>query len=129
MKKFWEILRGCFKTRPTFIAFFIFAQVASWANSVTLMNDSDYMLKANLYDANGTLLGEFVLNPREATQWSDDYLNFGTESYYASELPYSVNWSCMNGSAFGSCNDVAAGAVVTAQSCGGAQQCQQQQGP
>lgn len=106
---------------------FMLACTMSWANSVTLMNDSTYTLKANIYDANGTLLGEFVLNPANATLWSDDDENFGTESNYAAQIPYTVNWFCMNGSPYGSCNDVAAGAVVTAQSCGGSQECQQQQ--
>jgi hypothetical protein len=101
--------------------------VMSWANSVTLMNNSTYILKANIYDANGTLLGEFVINPNDATLWSDNYANWGTESAYASQVPYSVNWSCMSGNSYGVCNNVAAGSVVTAQSCGGTQECQQQQ--
>jgi len=106
---------------------FMLACGITWANSVTLMNDSTYTLQASIYDANGTLLGEFVLNPRDATLWSDDDENFGTESNYASQIPYTVNWFCMNGSPYGVCNDVAAGSVVTAQSCGGVQECQQQQ--
>jgi hypothetical protein len=99
----------------------------SWANSVTLMNDSTYTLRASIYDATGALLGEFVLNPNDATLWSDDYENFGTVSSDAPQVPYSVNWFCMNGSPYGTCEDVAAGSVVTAQSCGGTQECQQQQ--
>jgi hypothetical protein len=120
MKRFCRIFRAL----P---ALFIFAQGISWANSVTLMNDSGYRLNAVIYDANGTLLGEFVLNPRDATEWSDDDQDFGTESNYASQIPYTVNWSCMSGNPYGSCNNVAAGSVVTAQSCGGTQECQQQQ--
>jgi hypothetical protein len=118
MKKYWRIYA---------LAMFILTSGMSWADSVSLMNDTDYTLRATIYDANGTLLGEFILNPRDATEWSDDYENFGTESNYSSQTPYTVNWSCMNGNPYGSCNDVAAGAVVTAQSCGGAQECQQQQ--
>jgi hypothetical protein len=105
----------------------VLAQGVCVANSVTLMNDTGYTLNATIHDANGTLLGEFVLNPRDAMDWSDDDQNFGTESNYASQVPYTVNWSCMSGNPYGTCNNVAAGAVVTAQSCGGAQQCQQQQ--
>jgi hypothetical protein len=117
----------CFLYPCALIFIFIIVCGASWANSVTLMNDSTYTLKANIYDANGTLLGEFVLNPNDATLWSDDYQNFGTESQYAPQIPYTVNWSCMNGNPYGSCEDVAAGSVITAQSCGGAQECEQQQ--
>jgi hypothetical protein len=117
MKRFWGVLA----------AIFICAQGLTWANSVSLFNDSQYTLKAVIYDANGTLLGEFVLNPRDATDWSDNDMNFGNETQYSAQIPYTVNWSCMNGTAYGSCNNVAAGATVTAQSCGGAQECQQQQ--
>jgi hypothetical protein len=113
--------------KSVLIFVFMLACGMCWANSVTLMNDSTYTLKANIYDANATLLGEFVLNPGNATLWSDDDENFGTESNYAAQIPYTVNWFCMNGSPYGVCNDVAAGAVVTAQSCGGSQECQQQQ--
>jgi hypothetical protein len=117
MKKFWGIL----------VATFIVCQGASWANSVNLFNDSTYTLKAVIYDASGTLLGEFMLNPRDATEWSDNQMNFGTESNSVSQTPYTVNWTCMSGAAYGSCSNVAAGSVVTAQSCGGTQECQSQQ--
>lgn len=106
---------------------FLFGVGQCLANSVSLVNDSPYTLTAIIYDANGEMLGEFVLNPRDATLWSDDYENFGTESADASQIPYTVNWMCMNGGSYGSCQNVAAGAVVTAQSCGGDQECSQQQ--
>lgn len=108
-----------------FIAF-VCIQISCFANSISLFNDSEYTLKAVIYDASGTLLGEFVLNSRDAAEWSDDQDDFGTEIQDAPEVPYSVDWSCMGGSAYSSCTDVAPGAVVTAQGCGGAQQCQQQ---
>jgi hypothetical protein len=126
MKKFCGIHRACLQ--KGLFAIFIFAQSGCFANSVTLMNDTSYTLQATIYDANGTFLGQFVLNPRDATDWSDDDQNFGTETAYASQIPYTVNWACMNGNPYGVCNDVAAGAVVTAQGCGGTQECQQQQG-
>jgi hypothetical protein len=99
-------------------------QNVCFANSVSMFNDSIYTLKATIYDATGTLLGEFILTPRDAAEWSDNLMNFGTETQDASQTPYVVNWLCMNGSSYGSCNNVAAGSVVTAQSCGGEQQCQ-----
>ncbi len=115
------------KFRGILAAAFILFQGITFANSVSLFNDSIYTLNATLYDANGTLLGEFILNPRDASEWSDDQMNFGTESQYASQTPYTVNWTCMSGGSYGSCSNVAAGAVVTAQSCGGVQQCPKQQ--
>lgn len=119
MRNFWTFLA----------AVFICCQAAGFANSVSLFNDSTYTLTATIYDANGNLLGEFVLNPRDATEWSDDQMDFGTQIQDSSQTPYTVNWMCMGGNAYGSCNNVAAGSVVTAQSCGGVQQCQQQTGP
>lgn len=105
----------------------ILFQSFSFANSVKLFNDSVYTLKATMYDAGGKVLGQFILNPRDATEWSDDQMNFGSQMQDASQTPYTVSWFCMAGSPYGSCNNVAAGAVVTAQSCGGVQQCPQQQ--
>lgn len=119
MKKFWGVL----------LTIFICIQGAAFANSVNLFNDSEYTLKAVIYDANDNLLGEFILNARDAATWSDNEDNFGTEIQNASQTPYSVEWTCMGGAAYGSCDDVAAGSVVTAQGCGGAQQCQQPQQP
>ena len=116
-KVFWGI----------FAAVVVAFHAVSFANSVDLYNDSIYTLKATIYDANGSLLGEFILNPRDASQWSDNQLNFGSENSAFSQTPYTVNWTCMGGSPSGMCCDVAAGALVTALSCGGIQQCQQQQ--
>ena len=106
------------------LLFFIYAISTGWANSVSLVNNSIYTLKATIYDANETFLGQFVINPGEATQWSYNYqnLNFGSANNYESMAPYTVNWFCMNGSPYGTCTYVAAGAVVTAQSCGGVQE-------
>lgn len=115
MKRFWSILA----------TLLLFAQW-SFANSVNLVNDTIYTLRGQIYGADGTLLGEFVLNPRDATQWSDDDENFGTEQAYNSQIPYTVNWYCLNGGDFGTCSNVASGAFVTAQSCMGAQQCPEQ---
>jgi hypothetical protein len=110
----------------TFIFILIFKM--SWADSITLMNNSTYTLQATIYDANGKLLGQFVLNPNNATLWSSNYdENWGAEDQYIGQTPYTVSWACMNGSFYGTCNNVAAGSVVTAQSCGGAQECEQQQ--
>ncbi len=114
-------------TLSIFAALFTLLQGICWANSVSLFNDSPYTLTAILYDANGNQLGEFVLNPRDASEWSDDSFNFGTESQYASQVPYTVNWNCMSGNSYGVCTDVAAGSLVTAQSCGGVQECPKQQ--
>lgn len=103
-----------------------FVILNTWANTVNLFNDSPYTLKAQLYDANGNLLGEFTLNPRDATQWNDNWEGVGSGTQYLSQVPYTINWYCMNGGTYGICENVAAGATVTAQSCGGDQECPNQ---
>lgn len=108
------------------IVLFLLFQGVCFANSINLFNDSPYTLQAALYDASGTLMGEFVLNPRNASVWSDAQGDFGTDNQYAYQTPYSVNWKCMGGRAYGTCTNVAAGTLVTAQSCGGDQECDQQ---
>ena len=93
-----------------------------FADSINLFNDSQYTLKASIIDANGTMMGEFILNPRDASEWSNDQ-NFSAEQSSVSQSPYVVNWMCTSGNGYSSCNNVAAGSTVTAQGCGGAQQC------
>jgi hypothetical protein len=95
------------------------------ADSINLFNDSPYTLKAMIYDSNGVLMGEFILNPRDASEWNNNNQAFGAMDSTAPQPPYSVQWTCMaGGGSYGSCSDVAAGATVTAQGCGGPQQCQ-----
>lgn len=93
------------------------------ADSINLFNDSSYTLKAIIYDSSGTQMGEFILNPRDASEWNNNYENATANNTYQAAAPYTVAWLCMQGSQYGSCNYVAAGSTVTAQSCGGAQQC------
>ncbi|MES2122908.1 MAG: hypothetical protein V4492_09060 [Chlamydiota bacterium] len=88
----------------------LLVQGLCYANSLALVNDSNFTLRAVIVGADGTQLGEFVLNPRD-------------ESSDASQLPFTVNWYCMAGAPFGVCNQVGTGSVVTAQSCGGVQEC------
>ena len=116
MKKIWGFL---------LVLGVLCLQNVGFANSVNLFNDSPTALRAVICAADGSQLGEFVLNSRDATEWSDDYENAGVESSSASQVPYTVYWYCMGGAAYGTCNDVSAGAVVTAQSCQGAQECSQ----
>lgn len=101
----------------------LFVQCGLFANSVSLFNNSPYKLKATIFDASGNVLSESILNVRDATEWSDDYMNFGTENSDLGQMPYSVEWECMNGDAYATCNNVAAGSVVMAQNCQGTQEC------
>ena len=112
------------KALSTFFALLMLVPVMSFATTITLMNNSTYTLKAVVFAADGTNVGEFTLLPQEATEWSNEYENFGLEESNAQQEPYSVNWYCQSGSPYGTCSVVSAGAFVTAQSCEGVQECQ-----
>ena len=114
MKKRWPIW--------VILAFFC-VQSPCFAESLNLFNDSKYTLRAVINAADGTVLGEYVMNSRDGAQWSTDYMNLGSDLPSASMVPYVVNWYCMGGATFGVCNDVAPGTLVTALSAGGAQEC------
>ena len=102
----------------------LFMGVQCWGDSIRLFNDSPYSLKAVIYGVDGTMAGEVVLNARDASVWTNEYNEFGTDNDMApSEAPYTVNWYCMNGDAYGVCDNIGAGATVLAQGCQGAQEC------
>ena len=72
-------------------------------------------------------MGEFTLNPRDASVWSDSSHYFGSSVGASYQVPYSVVWSCTGGSTYGSCDHIASGTTVTAKGCGGVQECQEVQ--
>lgn len=108
------------------------------AATVRLMNDSQFLLTAVIYAADGTELGSTVVPPEQTSTWSDEeysddssgdqFKHFGTPSLSEqdasySQTPYTVIWSCPDGTQFSTCQDVATGATVTAQGCGGSHYC------
>ncbi|HEY2810152.1 MAG TPA: hypothetical protein VGJ00_02020 [Rhabdochlamydiaceae bacterium] len=98
----------------------------SWADILTLENDSQVPLNAVIQDATGTVLEEVVIQPGDSTTWSLNYEYYGYNSQpSAPQTPYTVNWYCDSGELFGTCMDVASESTVTALSCGGDQQCGQ----
>lgn len=112
--------------KSIWLCLFLTALCTQWqihAESLNLFNDSQYTLRAVINASDGTVLGEFVMNSRDGAQWSTDYMNLGTDIPSASMVPYTVNWFCMGGNSYGVCDDVAPGTLVTAQACGGPQEC------
>jgi hypothetical protein len=94
------------------------------AGTVRLINDSPYRLRAVVRAADGTMLGEMVINSRQASVWSDQYSSPGEISQPEySQTPYTVLWYCMNGDDYSFCGNVGTGAMVTAQTCDGARLC------
>ncbi|MBS0620321.1 MAG: hypothetical protein JSS61_02550 [Verrucomicrobia bacterium] len=107
------------------ILIFCLSTLSMWANSLQLVNNSEYTLRATIYDAKQTVLGEIVLNVGDAMDWTDDYGQFGTDESDYARLPYMVRWYCMTGAVYGVCRDVGSGTTVLSQNCGGIQRCPQ----
>jgi len=104
--------------------FAILTSFCAHAASVRLINDSPYQLRAVVRAADGTLLGEMVINSRQTSTWSDAYGKPGyiNQPTY-SQTPYSILWYCMNGDDYSFCDDISTGSTVTAQSCSGGRLC------
>ena len=105
---------------------FICWQISGYSDSLTLTNDSTVTLSAVIQDATGTVLGQMDIIAGNSTTWSLNYDYAGYDAQPTNpQPPYIVNWYCMSGQLFGTCMDVAPDSSITAQSCGGDQQCMQ----
>jgi hypothetical protein len=101
------------------------------ASSVRLINNSPYDLRSVIRGADGSYLGEVVVQSQKETVWTDTYGNYGTygganssaNQSSRSKTPYTVLWYCMDGADYAVCDTVSTGAVVTAQGCMGARMC------
>lgn len=105
------------------------------ANSVRLINNAPYTLRAVIRGSDGSFLSEVVVQSQKESVWTDSYGQYGlsggansnTNQYSRSKTPYTVLWYCMNGSDYAVCDTVSTGAVVMSQSCQGARMCSPQQ--
>ena len=91
--------------------------------SVFLFNDSPYKLKAVVVAANGSNMGEKVLES-QATTYFEDTLGQSNPTSMEQQaqppmstsqypiVPYTVYWYCMNGTPFATCSNIAAGALA-----------------
>lgn len=113
----------------------IFSPYLLYANTVRLINNSPYDLRAAIRGGDGSFLGELIVKSQRETVWTDTYGNYGTygganagaNQASRSKTPYSVLWYCMSGSTYAVCDVVATGSVVTSQSCLGPRMCQPSQ--
>jgi hypothetical protein len=115
------------KIKSLIILIFLFClQLAGWSDVLTLINDSEVMLDVVVEDATGTVLTEDTINPGDSTTWSLNYEYYGYEAQPNDpQTPYTVYWYCMSGKLYGTCRDVNSDSSVSAQSCGGGQECMQ----
>lgn len=107
-----------------FFLFFLMVASQVWAGAVRLVNDTAYKLRAVIRAADGTYLGEVIVNPQQTMQWNDYWGGIGY--YNQSQTPYTVVWFCVDGGDFSICNSVASGATITAFSCDGTRSCRPQ---
>jgi hypothetical protein len=108
------------------VLIFLSIGFCSYASSLRLVNDTPYALIAVVESADGTLLGQQVLQPGVQVSWSKDLstLELTTPNVpQGSITPYRVIWKCTHGGSFSFCSNVSPGSVVRASSCPGAQYC------
>jgi hypothetical protein len=113
-----------------FLAFFFFVASKVFAGTLVLFNDSPYELTAIVYSANGTFLGQLIIQPGMQANWvervSPTPLKIpNTPS--VSQTPYTVVWRCSHGESYSMCNDVSTGANVRATICPGNHFCPSKQ--
>lgn len=114
----------------TVLCIFIIACSAVFAGSVTLTNDSQYLLKAYVQGADGSELGTMTVKSGVTTQWSNDYaFSPENEDPSRSQTPYTVSWTCMDDSSFSSWSDVPEGGMVNALGGEGPRVCQASKNP
>ena len=98
------------------------------ATYLQLTNDSSAFLYVKIFGADGSLITETSLAPQASNIYSDQFAPPGNPT--KSLTPYVVHWYCQdNGVDYSICTNVSDGALVTAQSCPGSQQCPQKKLP
>ncbi|MBM3198991.1 MAG: hypothetical protein FJZ58_07070 [Chlamydiae bacterium] len=100
---------------------------------IYLYNDSPFILKAQVIAANGTKVGDKLLQPQQLSYVEDQLgmsdpvaKNFSGkrfQNYSTSMTPYKVYFYCVEGELYSNCKDVAAGATVMANACPGQYYC------
>lgn len=101
------------------------------ANSVRLINNSPYDLRAVIRGGDGSFLSEMIIKSQKEMTWTDTYGNYGSNSganesinqNSRSKTPYTVLWYCLAGASYGVSDNVATGAVATSQGSIGDRMC------
>ena len=108
----------------TWFCIFTLFCIAAFAGSVKLVNDSQYKLRAIVRGADGSYLGEMIINAGSYGAWTDTYGPAGQYNNSSrSQTPYTVMWSCIEGTPFSTTAMVPTGGMVTALGGEGARTC------
>ena len=92
-------------------------------HAIRLHNDAPFELIAVVEAANGTFLGQAVLQPGEEKDITEQELELPA-SPSGSMTPYTVIWECPYGGYYSTCMEVPSGGTVIASKCPGAHYCQ-----
>lgn len=104
-----------------YILIFLYATV-SYANSIYLYNDSPYILNASILSADGVQLDSVLMQPRQRRTWyRQSVINSNT-----SMTPFTVVWTCRDGTDFGVSYQINASGVATPLSSTGPRYCKPQ---
>ncbi len=108
--------------------FFLITTFCLEAVSLRLENETIYPLVAKIYAAEGSLIGEEVVNPREIVQWSDakERNRFPPQGPSTPLVPMKVHWFCSNGDAYCISDSEASGARVRTSACAGNKFCKEE---
>lgn len=100
--------------------------LASVSGSLYLLNDSPFILVAEVQSADGTALGQISLQPGEqknaVTELNSTQLNLPNNPEVSS-TPYTVIWKCAHGGYYSTCRNASPGALVQASACPGSYYC------
>ncbi len=108
----------------TWLCLFLVAFTAAFAGSVKLLNDSQYKLRAVIRGSDGSYLGEMIINAGSVSAWTDSYGPAGQYNDTSrSQTPYSVMWSCIDGSSFSTVSGIPTGGMATALGGDGPRSC------
>ena len=93
---------------------------------VLLINDSPFMLVAEIQGANGIMLNQVTVAPGEQTNWTQDFSSTPLSvpaNASVSMTPYRVLWKCAYGGYYATCVGVSPGSLVRASMCQGVHFC------
>ncbi len=94
----------------------------SFSAAVTIYNDSAFVLTSTILDATGQIKGKVTLAPQHQMKWQDSQQNITTFS----ETPFTVIFTCTDGTEFGVSTNVPQSSFVSSNSSNGRHYCKPQ---
>lgn len=103
--------------------FFIFLLCRA-GNAITLINDSNIVLKVVIQDTMGQFMDENMIDPGSTTTWSLNAKYYKYQSQPSKpKIPFTVIWYCLSGAVYATCSNVPLDGYIRVSSCSGAHQC------